>query len=145
MRYVATTAIGLALGLFVGLALGQRQGFIRALRYLQGSTSGGVALDVEVASCIRVGDTERALALLDARVDGAVLQLTAAKQNLGILAAATDWDADDALARAKAYRGIVPPSGHDAKAVSVALQAVPAKGAASLSPGLAMLAQRAHE
>jgi hypothetical protein len=44
------------------------------MRHLETEVAGTLSLDVEAASCIQVGDTQRALALLDLRVDGAILR-----------------------------------------------------------------------
>jgi hypothetical protein len=142
MSYLAATTVGLAIGLFLGYPLGQRRGLIDGLGHLRDAMAGDLTADVEVASCVRLGDTERALAILDARLDGAILQLAAAKQNLGYLVAPTNADRGDALALAKTYRSIVPPAGRDARAVSNALQNVPVGDKASLSPGIARLAER---
>jgi hypothetical protein len=143
MRYIPATIIGLAVGIFVGLAFGYRQGFMRGLRHLENDMAGSLAGDVEVASCVRLGDTERALRILELRLDGNIMQLAAAKRNLGFVVAPGGWSRDEALSVATVYRGVVPPSGHDASAVTAALAGIVSPGKRPLSPALEKLVHRA--
>jgi len=78
--------------------------------------SGVLSREVEVASCIRVSDVEHALQHLDGAIDTAVLSLSLRPGSGG-----------RALAAAKLYRGIIPPSGATAARVKAALASVPAR------------------
>jgi hypothetical protein len=114
------------------------------MQHLETAVSGTLSLEVEVASCIRVGDTQHALALLDLRIDTAVLKLTAAASNLGFLAAQAEQRPARALGQAKLYRHVIPSTDSDASAVRSALDKVPApEGTAPVPSGLAKLTQHA--
>ena len=140
VSHVVVLAAGLTVGIAVGIAIGSRAGLIRGMGHLQTEVAAGLALDVEVASSVRLGDQRRALELLDMRVDSAVLALTMAERNLGYLAAQADSKPVDSLAWAAAYRAVVPATGHNAAAVRSALQPVPPiRGERPLGPSLARL------
>jgi hypothetical protein len=141
LRSLAAAIVALTVGGLTGYVLGERQGFIRGMRDLEGEVVGALSFYVETASCVRTGDVKRALELLDMRVDGAVLRLTAARRNVGFLAAqAGQVRPEQALGQAKLYRSVVPSLGRDAAAVSSALDGVlPSNGA---PPALAALTKR---
>lgn len=100
LKMLAVHALTLAVGLVAGAALGQRQGYGMGMKFLEQEVSGALAMHVEAASSVRIGDTDRALALLDTLIDGAVLS---------VHAQSTQPTVQRAIAEAKAYRGAVPP------------------------------------
>jgi hypothetical protein len=131
----------LTAGLGIGFAFGSRHGFIQGMRYVQAQVAEDLALDVELASSIRVGNGDRALALLELRVDETVLALASAERNIGYLAAQGNWSALESLGRAKLYRTAVPPTGPDAMAVQSALKdASSVQGRHPIGPSLSKLA-----
>jgi hypothetical protein len=95
---------------------GQRRGLSVGTKLLEMETGGTLSAHVEVASAIRVGDTDRALELLDRMIDSAVLSLSAQP---GPRAAA------GSTSQAKVYRSVVPPSGASASSVKAAWSRVP--------------------
>ena len=62
MPYLIATTVGLGIGLLLGYPLGQRRGLSDGLGHLRHAMAEDLAADVEVASCVRLGDTGRALA-----------------------------------------------------------------------------------
>lgn len=141
MKSLAGPIVGLALGLVAGFAFGHRLGFNTGMGFLETEVNGSLSIHVEAASCIRVGDTERALELLDTMIDAAVVSVAAQP---GPLRNRT------ALSRAKLYHSLVPPSGPAAVEVRAALERVhemelPPEGSNSTTrSGLARLAQQAE-
>jgi len=107
---------GCAVGLSLGFSAGQRQGFRMGVGALETEVNGTLSIHVEAASCIRVGDTERALSLLDGSIDAAVLSL---------LAQPSRRHPDTPLRQASLYRRVVPPTGAAAGEVLAALESVP--------------------
>jgi hypothetical protein len=105
----------LALGALLGFALGQRQGISWANQLMIGELNFGLSVHSEVASLIRVGDTERALWWLDRWIDSAVLTV----------GDHSDGNSLRGLQLAKVYRGVVAPAGADAARVTAALSRVP--------------------
>src|SRR5262245_6748808 len=134
------TILALTLGLAVGYSLGHREGFKMGMDFLETQVTGTLSIDVEAASCIRVGDTERALELLDMMIDSAVTSVVAQPGPLR---------APKALSQAKLYRSVIPAAGPAASAVRTALERVPTMqmpSQAETSPsrsGLIRLARRA--
>lgn len=57
--------VTLIIGLIVGGALGQRQGWGMGKKFLEQEVTGTLNINVAVADAIRRGDTQRALTLLD--------------------------------------------------------------------------------
>ncbi|MEI6243514.1 MAG: hypothetical protein WCQ64_00585 [Acidobacteriota bacterium] len=57
--------VTLIIGLIVGGALGQRQGWGMGKKFLEQEAAGTLNINVAVADAIRRGDTQRALKLLD--------------------------------------------------------------------------------
>ncbi len=128
----------------VGYAVGERHGFIRGMRHLETEVARVLTLEVEAASCVRTGDHERALQLLDLDIDGSVLGLSAARTNLGFLLGGTGGvQPPEALGLATLYRRVAPPAGHDAAAVTSALNGVPAPS--SVPPALRALTNQVKE
>jgi hypothetical protein len=115
-KMVAMFVLTLALGLMAGFALGQRQGFGMGRTFLESEVAGTLAVHVEVASSIRIGDTERALALLDSIIDSAVVNVHAQPDLKRAM---------PAMSQAKIYRRAVPPQGMYASDVIAALASVP--------------------
>jgi len=105
------------LGGTVGFAFGQREGLQLGLRFLRSEVSGSLSMHVEAASSIRVGDTDKALGLLDQSIDLAVVSITAesgAQQD------------GTAIREAKLYRSVVPAEGRFAQDALDALRDVEA-------------------
>ena len=110
----ATTILACGVGGVAGFAVGQRQGMAWGIAGLEREVGGGLSRDVEVASCIRVGDPERALSLLEPAIDRSVLSLVA-HPGAGVRG----------LGQAALYRRIVPSTGPGAREVEAALAGVP--------------------
>ncbi len=145
VKHVLTHTALLAVGLALGYSFGMREGFSRGLRHLQAEVSEELALDVEVASSILVSDRDRALLLLDARIDGAVLGLAAAEHNLGQLAAQSGRTPVEALGWARAYRRVVPARGSNAESVRSTVEAAGSRWQGQLGPSLGKLARSSGE
>jgi hypothetical protein len=81
---------------------------------LEREVGGGLSRNVEVASCIRVGDPERALSVLEPAIDRSVLSLVAhpGAEFRG-------------LGQAALYRRMVPSTGPGGRQVEAALAGVP--------------------
>jgi hypothetical protein len=143
LKSLVARTIAMALSGLAGFVLGERQGFIRGLRILESEVASGLSQDVELASCVRTGDTKREVAALELRIDSSVLILSAASRNLGYLgvAGAGGPGTGEALGRAKLYRDVVPPVGTDAPAISERLRGV--RPASTRSPALAALVKSA--
>ena len=139
MKKLAGPLIGLVLGLAVGFSLGQHQGFSMGMGFLETQVEGTLSMHVEAASCIRVGDTEHALRLLDGMIDNAV---TSVVGQPGPLRASIP------LSQAKLYRSVVPATGAAAVEVATALDKVtamampPQTGATPSRSGLIRLARQ---
>jgi hypothetical protein len=116
LKVFAIPALMLIVGLVAGAALGQRQGFGMGKTFLESEVPGTLAVHVEVASSIRVGDTDRALALLDSIIDSAVVNLQARPE---------PHRASPAMSQAKVYRRAIPAVGPNAALVVAALANVP--------------------
>ena len=116
MKTVAVAVLALGVGVFVGFALGQRQGFGMGKTFLAAEVGGTLAIHVEVASAIRIGDTDRALLLLDSVIDSAVANTLRNPDGMRML---------PAMSQAKVYRRAVPPQGMYASDVTAALASVP--------------------
>jgi hypothetical protein len=110
-------AVGLVAGFKIGQAKGFHQGYDMGMGFLETEVKGGLSVHVEEASCIRVGDMERALKLLDGSIDAAVTSVAAQPGQLG---------AQAQLSQAKLYRSVIPASETRASAVATALAQVPA-------------------
>lgn len=113
---LAVPVLTLGLGLVVGFSLGQRQGLGMGTAFLKSEVSGVLAMHVEAASCVRVGDTERALQLLDSTIDSAVINIHAQPE---------PRVEPPSMSLAKVYRSVIPASGPNAAYVRAALQNVP--------------------
>ncbi len=116
LKALAVPTLTLVVGLVAGAALGQRQGFGMGMGFLEAEEAFSLGMHVEVASCIRVGDTARALELLDTMIDSAVVDQHARPEPHRALTT---------LADARLYRRAVPAHGPNAAAVNVALANVP--------------------
>lgn len=116
VKMLAVSTLTLGVGLAAGFALGQRQGLGMGLGFLQSEVTFSLATHVEAASCVRVGDTDRALALLDGLIDSAVVNVRAQP---GPLQSARS------MSQAKVYRSVVPATGPNAAGVRGALESVP--------------------
>jgi hypothetical protein len=138
IRYLLGVSGACLLGLVVGFAFGQRQGFQMGARSLEAEVNGTLSIHVEAASCLRIGDTARALELLDRTIDAAVLSLGAQPGAL--------HHPGTPFRQASLYRKIVPPSGPAASEVRSALDGVtpmelaPQDSASHPRSGLARLA-----
>lgn len=116
MKMLAVPTLMLAVGLVAGFALGQRQGFGMGKTFLESEVNGTLGLHVEAASSIRVGDTDRALQLLDSVIDSAVVNVYAQPERQRAMSS---------MSQAKVYRRAIPAHGPNAAGVSVALATVP--------------------
>lgn len=116
LKKLIVPTLTLAIGLLVGFALGQRQGFGMGKVFMAAETNGMLSLHVEVASSVRVGDTERALRYLDTFIDSAVVNMHAQP---------APHEIPTAMREAKVYRRAVPPTGPNAVSVVGALKDVP--------------------
>ena len=126
----------LVVGLAAGFAFGQRQGLQMGEQFLSTELDGTLAIHVEAASAVRVGDTERALMLLDTLIDGAIVShpLTGQPRVL------------KALTQAKAYRSVVPATGRNADEVRAVLGNVPAADPSERpASGLARLVEKSKQ
>lgn len=112
LKMLVVPALALVVGLVAGAALGQRQGFGMGMGFLEAETGYSLGMHVEAASCIRVGDTDCALTLLDATIDAAVLNLDAQPEQDRVRRP---------MSQAKVYRRVVPAQGPTAAAVQAAL------------------------
>jgi hypothetical protein len=141
VRRFAAPMFGVVLGAAVGIAVGEvhgfRRGFDLAMGFLETEVKGGLSVHVEAASCVRVGDTERALKLLDTLIDGAVTS---------VAAQAGPLRAKEQLSQAKLYRSVVPATGAAASEVETALARIPTMELPSLGApresGLVRLARQ---
>jgi hypothetical protein len=106
----------MALGAAIGFAVGQRWGISLGTRIMATEVDGVLSIHSEVASLIRVGDTDRALWWLDMLIDNAVTN-TARHSN--------DTTPRRGLQIAKVYREAVPSVGPNAAHVTTALSQVP--------------------
>ena len=106
----------MALGVLIGFGLGQRWGISWGTQLLTKEVDFGLSVHSEVASLIRVGDTERALWWLDLLVDSVVMTEARYSDNTTPLRG---------LQIAKVYRGAVPSTGSYAAQVTSALSQVP--------------------
>ena len=109
----ATAILTCGVGSVAGFAVGQRQGMAWGSAGLEREVGGGLSRDVEVASCIRVGDPERALSLLEPAIDRSVLSLVA-HPGAGVRG----------LGQAALYRRLVPSTGPGGRQVEAALAGV---------------------
>lgn len=116
LKMLAVPTLALVVGLVAGSALGQRQGLGMGLGFLEAETGYSLGMHVEAASCIRVGDTDCALKLLDATIDAAVLNLGAQPEQDPVRRQ---------MSHAKVYRRVIPAQGPTAAAVQAALADVP--------------------
>jgi len=115
-----------------GFSLGQSQGIGHGMSALETEVTGSLAVHVEAASYVRAGNTERALSLLDQRIDTAVISLVDRRE----------FDASGtALQQAKAYRVAVAPDGELPPTLRQRLDAIPTPEGAALSPGLRTLVE----
>jgi hypothetical protein len=138
VKRLAGPLLGLALGLLVGFAVGHRQGFNWGMGILEQEVGGTLSINVEAASCIRVGDTERGLKLLDGMIDAAVI---------GIAGQPGPLRAQRQMSQARLYRTVVPthPEIRTALERVPAMEVPPRKGASQSRSGLIRLAQQAAE
>jgi len=116
LKTVAIPALMLIVGLVAGAALGQRQGWGMGKSFLESEVGGTLAIHVEAASAIRIGDTDRALALLDSVIDSAVANRGAQPGSARPM---------PSMSQAKVYRRAIPAQGPYAAAVAAALANVP--------------------
>jgi hypothetical protein len=130
--------LGLALGLIGGFAVGHRQGFDMGMGYLEKEVGGSLSMHVEAASCVRVGDTERGLKLLDTMIDAAVMSLAAQPGPLR---------AKSQMSQAKLYRSVIPADPYVRTALEnvPAMEVPPRRGDSESRSGLIRLAQQAVE
>ena len=136
LKRIAVPALLLVVGLVVGAALGQRQGLGRGEQFLLSELDGTLAIHVEAASAVRVGDNERALMLLDTLIDGAVVSKPLTGQPHAL----------KALTQAKIYRSVVPSTGMYADEVRAVLGNVPAPPASEQqASGLARLVEKSKQ
>lgn len=108
--------VTMAVGLLIGFALGQRWGISWGTQLLTREVDVGLSAHSEVASLIRVGDTERALWWLDRWIDNVVLNVARQPDDTTHLRG---------LQIAKVYREAVPSTGPYAAQVTSALSQVP--------------------
>jgi hypothetical protein len=106
----------LLLGGLIGFGAGQTKGIDWGTRLLTMELGYGLFVHSEIASLIRVGDTERALWWLDQWIDTSVQTLAREPENISTL---------QGLQIARVYRAAVPPTGPTASAVTAALEPVP--------------------
>lgn len=138
LKKIGVPVLVLAVGLVAGYAFGQRQGLATGMEFLESEVSGSLARHVEAAACVRVGDADCALQVLDRMIDSAVLSLDNRPD---------PSRASRPMGDAKTYRAIVPASGPRAEDVRAVLNAVafpevaPAPGGAPAT-ALARLAAR---
>jgi len=71
--------VTLIIGLIVGGALGQRQGWGMGKKFLEQEAAGTLNINVAVADAIRRGDTQRALKLLDSMIASGRAKTVAAR------------------------------------------------------------------
>lgn len=116
LKKIAVPAVALVVGLVAGGALGQNQGFGMGMGFLEAETTFTLGMHVEAASCIRVGDTDCALRLLDDTIDAAVVNFHAQPERDKF---------QTTMSRAKIYRAVIPAQGPRAAAVNEALKDVP--------------------
>jgi hypothetical protein len=102
-------------GALIGFALGQRQGFSWGTELLRREIDFGLSVHSEVASLIRVGDSERALWWLDQLIDNVILNVSRYSDAHTQLRG---------LQIAKVYRTAVPPTGTEAALITAALDPV---------------------
>lgn len=114
--------VALGVGLFVGGALGQRQGLAMGLGFLESEQAFALSMHVEAASCVRIGDADCALKALDTMID-----LTAVSAHTRPELKQLQWP----MSQAKVYRSVVPAQGPTAPQVEAAVAAVPDAPAAS--------------
>jgi hypothetical protein len=138
VKRLAGPMLGLALGLVAGFAVGHGQGFNKGMGLLETEVGGTLSMHVEAASCIRVGDTERGLKLLDTMIDAAVM---------GLVVQPGPLRAPRQMSQAKLYLSVTPADPQLRAALeSVPAMEVPPRGGASQSrSGLVRLAQQAAE
>jgi hypothetical protein len=113
LKMLVVPTLALVVGLVAGFALGQRQGLGMGLGFLESEVTYSLSMHVEAASRVRVGDTERALELLDSMIDATVLSQHQQPAPHRALRSMSD---------AKVYRRVIPSSGPNAAAVRAALE-----------------------
>ena len=111
----AIPAATLVCGALAGFALGQRQGISWGNALLIRELDLALSRHVEVASLIRVGDTERALWWLDPWIDRAAISILEHPDG------STDLRG---VRIAKVYRGAVPSTGSEGARATAALDRV---------------------
>jgi hypothetical protein len=109
---VVTPILALIVGGALGFAAGQKQGIAWGNDLLIRELDYGLTVHAEVASLVRVGDSDRALWWLDQWIDHSAVTVTSHP------AGNTDLPG---LRLAKVYRNAVPSTGPDGAAVSAAL------------------------
>lgn len=115
VKMLVVPAVALVIGLATGFALGQRQGIGMAMQMMERETNSLLGMHVEMASAARIGDTDRALTLLDALIDSAVINLRARPEPLPV---------SSSMHQAKLYHSVVPPQGPNASAVRAVLEPI---------------------
>ena len=120
-----TPVATMVLGAVIGFAVGQRQGISWGARLLTGEVDFALSVHSEVASLIRVGDSERALWWLDQLIDNAILNVARHPVERAELRG---------LQIAKAYRTAIPTTGSEAAQITAALNRVPAAAPPFLCP-----------
>jgi hypothetical protein len=133
VKMLAVLAVTLGIGLAAGFALGQRQMLGLTTQMMERETTSLLSMHVEMASAVRVGDTDRALTLLDALIDSAVVNLHALP---------VPQRESRSMREAKLYHSVIPPQGPNATAVRVALETVSAPDSTPQASGLARLLKR---
>lgn len=113
LKMLAVPTLTLVIGLVAGFALGQRQGFGMGMSFLESEVSYSLAMHVEAASRVRVGETDRALELLDSMIDATVLNQHQQPAPRRALRSMSD---------AKVYRRVIPSSSPNEAAVRAALE-----------------------
>ena len=120
-----TPVATMVLGAVIGFAVGQRQGISWGTRLLTREVDFALSAHSEVASVIRVGDSERALWWLDQLIDNVILNVARHPGERAELRG---------LQIAKAYRTAIPPTGSEAAQITAALDRVPTAAPPFLCP-----------
>jgi hypothetical protein len=104
-----------------GFEMGRRTGLARGEEISRRLRAARLVADVEIASASRLGDTARALQLLELNIDDGALKLTAGSEPSGIVAIERAVSASEALNAAKAYREVASAPGRAPADVSAEL------------------------
>ncbi len=130
LKMLVLPTLAVVVGLVAGFALGQRQGLGMGMGFIEAETTGSLTMHVEMASSVRVGDTDRALMLLDTLIDSAAVSLHAQPGTPRSLRS---------LSQVKTYRSVIPSVGPYATALRDALESVSESAPESQASGLGRL------